>query len=120
MSQPPVQLEASLLPYAAVGVRRSQLGFGIRAHGAPRALGTGLHDGAGGEANGADVGGLPQLSHEAVYPALEPRSGEGRVPLGLLHVSQADGDVEHRVQAMEALLHVAVLCWPVVEPQRVL
>lgn len=51
---------------------------------------------------------------------LELWAGEGRVPLGLLHVAQADRDVEHWVKAMETLLHVAVLHWPVVELQCIL
>lgn len=51
---------------------------------------------------------------------LELWAGQGRVPLGLLHVTQADRDVEHRVEAMETLLHVAVLRWPVVKLQSIL
>lgn len=120
MPRPPVQLEASLLPDAAVGARRPQLGFGVRAQGAPGVLGASLHDGAGGGAHGADVGRLPQLAHQAVQPALQLHAGQGGVPLGLLHVAQADGDVEHRVEAVEALLHVAVLGRPVVELQSIL
>lgn len=116
----PVQLEASLLPDAPVGPPRSQLGLGVRAQGAPRVLRAGLHDGAGSRAHGADVRRLPQLAHQAVQPVLQLRAGQGRVPLGLLHVAQADGDVEHRVEAVETLLHVALLRWPVVQLQGLL
>lgn len=109
-----------MLPDAPVGAWWSQMGFGVWAQGAPGVLGAGLHDGAGGGAHGADVGRLPQLTYQAVYPVLELLAGQGRVPLGLLHVAQADRDVEHWVEAMETLLHVAVLHWPVVEPQSIL
>lgn len=109
-----------LLPDAAVGSSRwSQVGLGVRAQRAPGILGAGLHDGAGGGAHGADVGRLPQLAHQAVQPLLQLGAGQGGVALGLLHVAQADGDVEHRVQAVEALLHVAVLGRPVVQLQGV-
>lgn len=95
------------------------MGFGVRAHGAPRVLGAGLHDGAGGGARGTDIGCLPQLAHQAVHPVVQLGAGQRCVPLGLLHVAQADGDVEHRVEAVETLLHVAVLGRPVVEPQSI-
>lgn len=109
-----------LLPDAAVcGSRRSQVGLGVRAQGAPGILGAGLHDGAGSGAHSADIGCLPQLAHQSVQPLLQLRTGQGGVALGLLHVAQADGDVEHRVEAVEALLHVAVLGRPVVELQGV-
>lgn len=87
---------------------------------APRVLGAGLHDGTSGQAHGADVGGLPQLAHQAVHPVLELQAGQRRVPLGLLHIAQADGDVEHRVEAVETLLHVAVLHRAVVQLQGIL
>lgn len=96
------------------------MGFGVGAHGAPRVLGASLHDGAGGGAHGADVGCLPQLAHQAVHPAFQLLAGQRRVPLGLLHVAQADGDVEHGVEAVETLLHVAVLGRPVVELQSII
>lgn len=112
---PPVQLGASLLPDASVSARWPQMGFGVGAHGAPRVLGAGLHDGAGGGAYGADVSCLPQLAHQAVHPVFQLLAGQCRVPLGLLYVAQADGDVKHRVEAVETLLHVAVLGWPIVE-----
>lgn len=96
------------------------MGLGVWAQGAPRVLWAGLHDRAGGQAHGADVGRLPQLAHQAVQPALQLLAGQGRVPLGLLHVAQADGDVEHRVEAVETLLHVAVLRGPVVDLQSIL
>lgn len=95
------------------------MGLGVGAHGAPGILGAGLHDGTGAGAHGADVGCLPQLAHQAVQPQLQLRAGQGGVALRLLHVVQADGDVEHRVEAVEALLHVAVLGRPVVELQGV-
>lgn len=95
------------------------MGLGVWAQGAPGILGAGLHDGAGGGAHGADVGRLPQLAHQAVQPQLQLGAGQGGVALGLLHVAQADGDVEHRVEALETLLHVAVLGRPVVELQGV-
>lgn len=104
-----------MLSDAAVGSRRSQLGFGIRARGAPRAFGAGLHDRTGGGSDGADVDRLPQLAHQAVHPALQLRARQARVPLRLLHVRQADGDVEDRVQTVKTLLHVAVLQRPVVK-----
>lgn len=119
MLWPPVQLEAALLPDAPVGAQWSQMGFRVWAQGAPRVLGAGLHDRAGGRAHSADVGCLPQLAHQAVQPMLELLAGQSRVPLGLLHVAQADRDVEHWVEAVETLLHVAVLRRPVVEPQRI-
>lgn len=96
------------------------MGFGVWAQGAPGVLGAGLHDRAGGRTHGADVGRLPQLAHQAVYPVLQLRTCQRRVPLGLLHVAQADRDVEHRVESVEALLHVAVLRRPVVKPQCIL
>lgn len=117
---PPVQLGASLLPDAPVRPRRPQVGFGVGAHGAPRVLGAGLHDGAGGGAHGADISGLPQLAHKAVHPAFQLLAGQRGVPLGLLHVAQADGEVEHGVEAVETLLHVAVLGRPVVELQSII
>lgn len=120
MLRPPVQLEASLLPDAPVGAWRSEAGFGVWAQGAPGVLGAGLHDGAGGGAHGADVSRLPQLAHQAVEPVLELLAGQRRVPFGVLHVAQADGDVEHGVEAVETLLHVAVLRRPVVELQGIL
>lgn len=96
------------------------MGFRVRAQGAPGVLGAGLHDGAGRRAHGADVGRLPQLAHQAVQPTLEVRAGQGRVPPGLLHRARTDGDVEHWVEAVETLLHVAVLRRPVVVLQSVL
>lgn len=120
MPWPPVQLEAPLLPDAPVGSRRSQMRFGVWAQGAPRGLGAGLHDRAGSRAHGADISRFPQLAHQAVYPALQLGACQGGIPLCLLHVAQADRDVEHRVEAMETLLHVAVLCWPIVELQSIL
>lgn len=120
MPRPPVQLEALLLPDTTIGTRCSQLRFGVWAHGAPRALGARLHDRTGRRAHSTDVSCLPQLAHQAVYPTLELRAGQGRVPLGLLHVTQTDRDVEHRVEAVETLLHVAILSWPIVELQSIL
>lgn len=117
---PPVQLGALLLPDASISPRRPEVGFGVGAHGAPGVLGAGLHDRAGGGAHGADVGRLPQLAHQAVHPVFQLLAGQRRVPLGLLHVAQADRDVEHGVEAVETLLHVAVLGRPVVELQSVI
>lgn len=108
-----------MLPDASVSAWRPKMGLGVRAQGAPRVLQAGLHDRAGGGAHGADVGCLPQLSHQAVYPALQLLARQGRVPLGLLHVAQADRNVEHGVEAVETLLHVAVLGRPVVELQSI-
>lgn len=120
MLWPPVQLEASLLPDAPISTWRSQMGFGVWAQGTPRVFWAGLHDWAGSRAHGADVGCLPHLTHQAVYPALELLAGQGSVPLGLLHVAQAHRNVEHWVEAMETLFHVAVLRWPIVELQGIL
>lgn len=117
---PPVQLGALLLPDASISPRRPEVGFGVGAHGAPGVLGAGLHDRAGGGAHGADVGRLPQLAHQAIHPVFQLLAGQRRVPLGLLHVAQADRDVEHGVEAVETLLHVAVLGRPVVELQSVI
>ena len=95
------------------------MGFGVGAHGAPWVLGAGLHDGAGGWAGSADVGCLPQLAYKAIRPVFKLLARQCRIPLGLLHVAQADRDIEHGVEAVETLFHVAVLGWPVVELQGI-
>lgn len=103
-----------LLPQAPVGFDGAQLRFGVRAQGAPRCLGAGLHDGAGGGAGAADVHGRPDAAHQRVHPGLQPGAHQRCVPFGLVHTGGADGDVQDRVQALEALLHVRVLWRPAV------
>lgn len=122
---PPVQPEAPLLPDAPVGVRRDQLGLGVGAERAPGGLGAGLHDGAGCSRSPCHGGGthrthLPHCTHQTVYPVLQGGASQGGVALSLLHLAQVYRDVEHGVEAMEALLHITVLGWSVVELQRVL
>lgn len=107
------------LPDAAVSPRRSQLGFGVRTKGTPGCLPARLCDGTSTGPNGTDVCRGPQRPHQAVHPALQLGPRQCGVPLGRLHLAQVHGDVQHGVEAMKALLHIAVLSGAVVELQGV-
>lgn len=104
-----------MLPQAAVGFDGAQLGLGVGAQGAPGSLGTALQDRAGRGAHTADVHGWPDAADQRVHPGVQAGSHEPRVALGLVGAGGADGDVQHGVQALEALLHVGVLWRPAVQ-----
>lgn len=103
------------LPQAPVGFDGAQLGLGVGAEGAPGGLGTALQHGAGRGAHAAHVHGRPDAADQRVHPGVQAGAHEPRVALGLVGAGRAHRDVQHRVQALEALLHVRVLWRPAVQ-----
>lgn len=109
-----------LLPYPPVLSGQAQFGFRVGAGGAPRGEAAALHDRTGAGAHRADVRGGPVALQQPVQPATQRCPRQTGVGLGLLDSAQAHRQLQDRVEAVEALLHVGVLGWSTVQPQSVL
>lgn len=109
-----------LLPDPSVVSGWAQFRFGVGAGGAPDGVAASLHDGTGAGAHRAHVRGRPVALQQPVQPATQRRPRQAGVGLGLLHGAQAHRQPQHRVEAVEALLHVGVPGRAGVQPQSVL
>lgn len=112
--------QRTLLPDSSVGSGWAQLRFWIRAERAPCRFPACLHDWTATEPNCTHVHSRPHLTHQTVHPELQLRPRKTSVELRCLYLAQMDRDVQDWVEAMETLLHVAVLGGPVVHSQSIL
>lgn len=111
---------ARLLPDPSVSSGRLQFRLGVGAGRAPDGDAAALHDGTGAGSRRADVCGGPVALEQSIQPATQRRPREAGVGLGLLHRAQAHREPQHRVQAVETLLHVGVSGWTAVQPQGII
>lgn len=110
----------SPLPDPSILSWRFQLGLGVGAGRAPDGEVAALHDGTSTGAHGADIRSRPVALQQPVQPAAQRRSSQAGVGLRLLYCTQAHWQPQHRIQAVETLLHVGVPERASVQPQGVL
>lgn len=108
------------LPDSPVGSGWAQLRLWVRAERAPCRFPACLHHRTATGTYCTHVHSRPHLAHQTVHPALELRPRKTGVELRCLHLAQMDRDVEDGIEAVETLLHVAVLGGPVVHSQNIL